>query len=41
MFRACAENDLPIVEMRPVGKTLEEFFVDVISKDDAGEGGEE
>ncbi|MBO5418340.1 MAG: ATP-binding cassette domain-containing protein [Clostridia bacterium] len=41
VFRACAENDLPIVEMRPVGKTLEEFFVDVISKDDAGEGGEE
>ena len=40
VFNVCAENNLPIVEMRSVGKSLEEFFVDVISRGDE-EGDEE
>lgn len=40
LFNACAERSMPILEMRSVGKTLEEFFVDIISKDSAGGGAE-
>ena len=40
IFYACAENDLPIVEMKAVGRNLEELFVDIISHD-VGGGDEE
>ncbi len=40
LFYACAENDLPIVEMRSVKKSLEEFFVDVVTRNE-GEDVEE
>lgn len=33
LFRAMAEADIPILELRPVGKTLEEMFIEIVNKD--------
>lgn len=40
LFLACAEKEMPILEMKALGRSLEEFFVDIIAKD-AGGGEEE
>lgn len=33
LFHAMAEADIPILELRPVGKTLEEMFIEIVNKD--------
>ena len=32
-FKQMAEANLPIIEIRPIGKTIEDIFIDVVSKD--------
>ena len=33
LFHAMAGADIPILELRPVGKTLEEMFIEIVNKD--------
>ena len=37
VFRALAENDLPILELRPIGKNLEEVFIEIVGRDQSAE----
>lgn len=37
LFKALAENDLPILELRPIGKNLEEVFIEIIGRDQSAE----
>ena len=39
LFRAMAEADIPILELRPVGKTLEEMFIEIVNKDASAKEG--
>lgn len=39
LFRAMAEADIPILELRPVGKTLEEIFIEIVNKDASAKEG--
>ena len=33
LFSSLAESEIPIMELRPIGKNLEEMFIDIVNKD--------
>lgn len=37
LFNALSHASMPILELRPVGRTLEEIFIDIVSKDKHGD----
>ena len=41
LFRALSEKDIPIMELRPIGRSLEEMFIEITSRDAAEKGEEE